>query len=253
MQAFGYAYAMRLLTLAEQQGILQVGSVKHVCDFGTGTGGPALALQQFFQLPASRLTLLEEYSPQAVLLRRLFPKGKICLTNGLSWLEANANQQFDLISAFMLGPDYEGDGLVVRFLEQALSCLSPAGALLICSDTATMQVVQNVLRDKPELNCYWLLDESPMSHDDVSIPITVIVRPAKTSTMPMQNRTVELPRPVFKSAMIPDAQGEWAMERYCISTQFERAYFQATIDTFEHIQPNHPAIEPMRRILSDVS
>jgi hypothetical protein len=242
LQAFGYAYASRLLAIGIHQGWLDT-DVKRICDFGAGTGGPALALQAVFQVPAKNLILLEPHAAQASGLRRLFPKSDVHEGDGLSRLKSG-RETYDLISAFMLGPNDADDGMVAQFIRCALPKLAQGGRLLICSDVATMQAVQHVLLRITGLRCRWLIQDE--------LPVTVIVEKlATTHPNTLSQKAVVLPSPRVKSAWIPDWKGELAMEHYCLSTPFEKAYLQATIEAFEWERPTHPAIPAMKTLLEE--
>lgn len=245
LQRFGYAYATDLLRLLVQKGWLENVNINHICDFGTGIGGPALAVQDFFNVPPSQLTLLESHRFQAVRLQRLFPQGKVIKGDGLAWLERQCRKKYDLITTFMLGPGDEEGALALAFILQALASLSSRGRLLICSDTATMRGVQQVLENMQGVCCKWLVDEP-----NTCLPVCVVVSKStrdniETAGLP----AMRLSAPIVKSAEIPDAQGYYEIEHYCLTTEFERAYLQATIQAFEAESPEHPGIAAMKKLL----
>jgi hypothetical protein len=242
MQSFGYRYACQLLQIAVHNHYLDPILIRSVCDFGSGVGGPALATQAFLNLSAHQMTLLEEDPRQARGLHRLLPGAEIWEGDGRQWLTSTKNQ-FDLITAFMLGPDFEDSGLVEGFIHAATACLAPHGKLLIATDVATMHVVKTVLQSLPNLACQWLIPAERQS-----FPVTVILSQTDDmSATPSAN--VELPAPILASIQISDHSGQWATETYSLSNRFERDYLRATIATFEALTPRHPGIPHLQHLL----
>ncbi len=240
LQSFGMVYADMLLGALLGKGWLTRRQVRSVCDFGSGTGGPALAILAFFGLPADRLTLLESQETQAARLRELFPKSRVVAGNGLLWL-GSCRERYDLITAFMLGPD-AGDGLTLEFVQRALPRLTRTGRLLICTDTATMHGLRCVLGQVSGISCQWLVDEP-------DLPLTVLVSKIDGNGPPDNLGNVNLPESNIRSAEIADAHGHLETEHYCLATPFEKAYLRATIDAFEAETPTHPGIAQMKRLL----
>ncbi|HEY9687570.1 MAG TPA: class I SAM-dependent methyltransferase [Coleofasciculaceae cyanobacterium] len=246
MQSFGYRYACQLLQRAVRNHDLDPNCIHSVCDFGSGVGGPALATQAFFNLPAHQMTLLEEDPRQVRGLHKLLPGAEILEGDGLQWLAAT-QKQFDLITAYMLGPDFHHSGLAEGFIHAATACLSSHhGKLLIATDIATMHVVKNVLKTLPNIACHWLIPD-----EDQGIPMTVFV----SKTNPNNNATAApitdmlLPAPVLANIQIPDHGGQWTTETYSLSNRFERDYLRATIATFEALTPNHPGLPHLKHLL----
>lgn len=240
LQLFGMAYADTLLGALSGKGWFTRRQVRSVCDFGSGTGGPALAMLAFFGLPAHKLTLLESHEPQAVRLRELFPKSRVVAGNGLLWL-GSCRDRYDLITAFMLGPDAD-DGLALEFVQRALPCLTRTGRLLVCTDTATMHGLRRVVGQVPGISCQWLVDEP-------DFPLTVLISKIDGNGSPDNWGNVNLPEPNIRSAEIADAHGHLETEHYCLATPFEKAYLRATIEAFEAEAPTHPGIAQMKRLL----
>lgn len=246
IQRLGYEATSSILAIATEAGYIEPHRIQGICDFGAGTGGPTLALRDFFKLSETQMTLLEENHPQCRRLQKLFPNSKVLAEDGLSWL-AKTNHAKDLITGFMLGPDHAGIGLAAEFIAKALSCLSPHGTLIITSDTATMHQVSQSIKELPQLTCHWGLD--------TTLPVTVIISKAPITDKPSWalEPFPQLPAPVIKKIDIPEVKGLWSTEEYCLATDFEKAYLQATIETFELITPKHSAIPYLKALLADVS
>ena len=244
LQAFGYRYAMRLLDLLVNHGLLDADQIQTICDFGAGTGGPTLALRDFFKCPTRNLTALESYAPQVRMLQALLPEAQIYDGDGLDWLSGH-HQRYDLITAFMLGPDDEDHQLVSHFLNEAIACLKPNGKLIIGSDVATMHGVLSIVRKMTELRCDWLIPEI-----DAVLPVTVVIAQEGDQTANNGCENIILPEPIIIRRSVPDVQHHWETETYCLSTAFEKLYLQATIDAFIFQAPEHPAIPVMQALLA---
>jgi len=240
IQQLGYDYGSQLLAIAAAKNLIQPEAIEFICDFGAGTGGPSLALRDFFQTTDKRLTLLEADIPQAKTLEKLLPDSHLVAGDGLGWLSSPLSSDKppqDLISAFMLGPDYENLGLVQSFMQHALPALSPQGRLLICSDTGTMHTVKRCLQNTPHIAAYWLLPD-----ESANLPTAVVIAEQHSSTSVNIPDEPELPKTIIRKIDIPEADGFWTTETYCLATTFEKAYLHATIKTFELVTPEHPAL-----------
>jgi hypothetical protein len=244
LQRFGYAYTWGLLEAVVALEWLNPAYVQQVCDFGTGTGGPAMAVRDYFRLTSAQLQLLESDPTQVAFLKRIFPQAHIDAQDGLKWLQECLTKQ-DLICAFMLGPEYENEGFVAQFVDQALARLSDRGRLLIASDVATMCVVKALLARMPEVTARWLADSVWLE----TMPVTAVLSYTQVPASEVGGTAMRLPEPVIQSAMMPNAKGELALESYCLATPFEKAYLEATIAAFESQSPDHPAISEMKRLL----
>ncbi len=203
-----------------------------------------MAVRDFFRLTPAQLQLLESDQTQVAFLERIFPQSHIHPQDGLTWLYKCQTHQ-DLICAFMLGPEYEHEGFVAQFIDRALARLSVQGKLLIASDVATMHVVREVLALMPQITARWLADLAWLE----TMPVTVILYHAQGAEPALDETAPWLPEPIIQTAMMPNAKGEWALESYCLSTPFEKAYLQATIAAFESQSPRHPAICEMKALL----
>ena len=235
MQRFGYRYASALLRQVLKQGALNPKKVHSICDFGAGLGGPSLALQNRFSKYLKRFVLLEENTLQARFAQKILPAVEISQRDGLSCLR-QTEQRFDLITAFMLGPDYYDDGLVQDFIAVASQRLTEQGAILIASDVATMKVVQSQIKTQYAGGSYgqstWILPKDDLGLKRVSffqkclnpaLPYAVIFKPQTQSSSELEFFPA-LPEPHFQ--MVGD-------NLYCLTTPFEWDYFWATIQTYQ--------------------
>jgi len=129
--------------------------IKEVCDFGSGTGGPCLAILKCFNLVPSSLVAVENSinSANEIISKRILPQQSVITIDGLEYL-SSGKRQFDLITANMLDPDF-GNGLFLDFLKSASKSLKNGGKLLINSDVCTMKVA-NIICTKLSLDYEWL-------------------------------------------------------------------------------------------------
>jgi hypothetical protein len=251
MQIFGYRTTLDLLGMLAREGVIHPRAIRTACDFGAGVGGPSLATQRFFRLPDSQLTLLESDPLQLKILRRLFPKSPVLAGDGLAHLSAGSStafsastdERFDLMTAYMLGPDYHGDGSAMAFLEAALPALSPLGILLVTSDTATMHTLKKACVLFPDIHCRWFLPAP-----EQCLPVSVVIS-RESERLNNDRPSITLPTPVLKTIALPNASQETMTEEtFPLTNRFERAYLKATIQTFEALTPHHPALPAMRQM-----
>lgn len=238
IQAFSYQYAWQLLNKMHQQ--VPFPATQRACDFGSGLGGATLATQDFLKIPVANMTLLEEEPSQATRLQVLFPGASIISGNGLTQLSTTGTL-YDLISAYMLGPDYYNEGFSASFIHHSLKRLTPDGRLLISSDTGTMQVIQNILETQTAIFTYWLIQPN--------LPATVLIQ----YTPFINSNPPHLPASTLYTASIPNSQGEPEQEEYSLGTPFERAYLAATIQTFKQESLHHPAIPYLESLLQEAT
>jgi len=258
MQRFGYQYASELLRQAFKKGCFDPRQIQTICDFGAGLGGPTLALKNCFSESLERLVLLEENALQASFARKTLPQSECHVGDGLAWLN-NTEQHFDLITAFMLGPDYGDEGLVQDFLTLASQRLTDRGAILIASDVATMTALQSritALQSKQKVSAvHWITPHAKLSAKSTkrfsffqrvrpsSIPYAVILklqtptdfqRPVLTLAPP------SLPDPIFHRV------GE---ELYCLTISFEWDYLNTTLKTYREFDLTTTETELLGQLL----
>jgi hypothetical protein len=262
MQKFGYRYTLALLYRAIAAKRLNPKQIQTYCDFGAGLGGPSLATQHVFQLQSQNITLLEQNTSQARILRTLMPQATIQPEDGLRWLR-QANQRFDFITAYMLGPDYDDTGLARTLLEEIPNYLTDRGKAFICSDVATMHVVRSHLNTGKLMSVHWLPVPEPdkkksiaslRRFDSLSVPYAVVLSDSKDD---LKNGPQSRPSPVnlppvrIHSAFVPALDNsQYETEAYSLSCPFEWDYLQATLETFRSLKPQHPAISTLRDLLA---
>ncbi len=137
--------AESILETAISNGMINPNKINRICDFGAGYGGPTNVLKKRF--PHTILMALEQNKDKAkhLLNSELLPYEAIIIGDGVKQLttmakEENSKLKYDLITAFLFGPDKDGE-LTRKLLKPATESLSENGKLLICSDLWTMSKV----------------------------------------------------------------------------------------------------------------
>ena len=255
MQRFGYRYASELLRQAFKKGCFDPKRIQSICDFGSGLGGPSLALQNCFSQSLKHLVLLEENALQASFARKILPHSESYVGDGLTWLE-NTEQRFDLITAFMLGPDYNDDGLIQDFLMLASQRLMKHGAIFIASDVATIKIVQSwmiALHAEQKLSsAQWIMPQVKSSSKRLSffqsdrassIPYAVILK----SHVDLNVQTLASP---FEVPSLPEPRFQCVGEDlYCLTIPFEWDYLKTTLKTYREFDSTEPETERLRQLL----
>ncbi len=141
--------ASSVLEVAISNGMIHSNKIQRICDFGAGYGGPTRVLTEKF--PQAEIHALEYPLNQSDLGREaetlissdVLPRKNIILGDGVEHF-TESGEKYDLITAFLLGPDEEGE-LIERLLQPAVQSLTPEGKLLISSDLWTMSAVSKAL------------------------------------------------------------------------------------------------------------
>ncbi len=123
-------------------------------DFGAGAGGPTIALTELVKLNGgsveaidSRPNLIQDMIDSGIL-----PTDRAHHGDGLEFLSGTDSQdQYDLITAFMFGPDNTDGGLTNQLLDASQNALKAGGKLLITSDARTMPIVRGIC-NRPGIN-----------------------------------------------------------------------------------------------------
>ncbi len=171
-QKFVAGIAYQILTITGELGYIQPGEISSVCDFGSGAGGPLIALKRFFNLPPGHLQALEQDPAQArqIIQNGILPSSDVQIGDGLAYLR-QGRQKYDLLTAFMLGPDESGVLANALFKEVPRS-LSPHGKLLVYSDIGTMPVVRKCCEEQ-QLPFDWI---NCFPAQDFPVPTTAVIR-----------------------------------------------------------------------------
>lgn len=138
--------AATMLIDAERRGQLDLSETREMLDFGTGFGGPTLALVELAILNGGNVTGVDEKDNITGSLsdEKILDGDHYIIGDGLKVLE-NAASGYDLITAFMLGPDIDGQ-LSIKLIDLSRQSLKPKGKLLITSDHITIDFVTRACR-----------------------------------------------------------------------------------------------------------
>lgn len=142
----GALTAENVLNLSASYGYIDLARSKRLLDFGAGSGGPTLALTELAKLNGGSVEVVESnprFAQDMIELGIVTPD-KVHQANGIELLSSAAStDQYDLITAFMLGPDTNG-GLTQQLLGASRNALQSSGKLLVTSDIGTMLTVRGV-------------------------------------------------------------------------------------------------------------
>jgi precorrin-6B methylase 2 len=140
--------AADLIKCAELE-LLDLDATQRIVDFGAGRGGPTFALGLLAKENGGQVDAVELEEPRGREIERTGQTRhlnvRLHIANGLKWLgdQSMAGKKYDLITAFMLGPDKEGR-LSKALLDAAQCVLAPEGKVFIASDDETMAAANEV-------------------------------------------------------------------------------------------------------------
>ncbi len=135
--------ASSILNATIKQGMINPHKIEHICDFGAGYGGPTQQLCDRFPDATVHALQLDDRCAKSLIDADILSRQNIFLGDGVKHLKT-LDKQYDLVTAFLFGPDEEGT-LAERFIEPAVQSLTPEGKVLITSDLWTMSAVSEVL------------------------------------------------------------------------------------------------------------
>lgn len=137
--------AYLVLQAAHEFGCFDMMGARRMLDFGAGTGGSTLALRAVAEASGGRVEAVEAHPRIAKVIsdRQILPEDQVHAGNGITLLEQDDYRGgFDLITAFMLGPDMDGR-LARRLLPAARQALAADGCLLMTSDTISLMAFRD--------------------------------------------------------------------------------------------------------------
>ncbi len=115
--------------------------VENIFEFGSGWGEGLVSLDMFARRRGSAVVTGSEVDEDvrvfSLQVTDLLPSVQNIRANGINALE-EAEGQFDVVVAHMLGPSYYNDRLPSLFISTALTALKSSGVVIINSDFATM-------------------------------------------------------------------------------------------------------------------
>lgn len=106
---WGATTAATVLNMGEVAGHLNLSEARSILDFGAGGGGPTLALAELAEKNGGIVTAVESIpaSAQGIIDSGILPAEQVVVGDGLEVLRTTP-EKYDLITAFMLGPDNTG-------------------------------------------------------------------------------------------------------------------------------------------------
>ena len=133
------------------RGHLDLRQCKRMFEFGAGTGGASFVLARLALLNGGTVEVaeLEPEHADHIVQSQILPPESVHVGDGVNRLRqlARVGKKFDLLAAFMFGPDYFGHN-IKRLLPAAGEALDNGGKLLVSSDPQTMEAVRTVCSDR---------------------------------------------------------------------------------------------------------
>ncbi len=175
LQQWGARTAKNVLGISQTFGYIDLATRRRIVDFGAGSGGPTLSLVQLAEQNGGSVDAVESRSPQVqdMIDSGIIPAEHAHVGDGIDFLKSSgeAGGKFDLITAFMLGPDCSGQ-LTREVLSVAQGALDSGGQLLVTSEIDTMSTVRSVC----DQLCvpYDYIHGVPMKGETGSLPNTLI-------------------------------------------------------------------------------
>ena len=140
LQRSGAKWAASALQLAASMGHIDAARMKRIIDFGAGSGGPTFAVARVGETIGADVEAVEQNEQQAkeIVADGILPEDKVHVSDGLAFLNGvnGAENGYDLVTAFMLGPDINAD-LFRKLAHASGNALSEGGNLLVTSDGGT--------------------------------------------------------------------------------------------------------------------
>lgn len=147
-QVWGAKLAIASLQMAVSFGYLNPDGIKRIADFGAGYGGPTFALVAVARGLGATVNAVErnDRSADHITETGILHAQDVIKADGIAYLESLSErgvEHYDLVTAYMLGPDREG----VLFRKLAKACskgLALGGNLLVTSDGRTIETAREV-------------------------------------------------------------------------------------------------------------
>ncbi len=142
IQSFEARAAIETLKYCSGSGCINFSDVRSIADFGADEGGLTFALQALARTIKAKVTAIEKEACFAELIVELgtISEKNLKIGNGLKYLEGlrgYSGHGFDLITAFMFGPDWSGN-YFRQLANASYYSLNQGGNLLLNSDRLTM-------------------------------------------------------------------------------------------------------------------
>ncbi len=138
---------LSIIKVALKANALNPRQLTTIADFGAGTGLTTLALTTIAQETNGTVEALENWEAVAdqIIASGILPREKVIKnTSGITYLNATEQtDKYNLITAFMLGPDTYGD-LFRQLAAAASNALDPEGSLLVTSDEYTFAAAKAI-------------------------------------------------------------------------------------------------------------
>jgi hypothetical protein len=164
----GAMTAQAVLNYWAESGLLDLGNVRRSLDFGAGMAGPTTAPVQLARQNGGIAEAIDEIElnflgsrPTSIVGPEHWHTG-----DGIEFLGSAASTgRYDLITAFMLGPDVEGE-LASNLFDVSRNALREDGRLVLTSDPWTMFAAKLVCEEQ-RISHQFMLGLGPEARDTV--------------------------------------------------------------------------------------
>lgn len=115
--------------------------IKRIVEFGAGSGGSTFALARFAEVIGADLDVVEIEDADVIWKQRIVLPEHVIESDGIIYLDSLSEKRirpYDLITAFMLGPDIKAT-LFRQLGSACVKALNPTGTLMITSDSFTLR------------------------------------------------------------------------------------------------------------------
>jgi precorrin-6B methylase 2 len=165
--------AEMVLNLCGIKNLIDLSTSRRIVDFGAGSGEPTITLSQLANMNGGTVDVLERSSVGADALRQsgIVDPGHVHEGDGIAYLaDARVAGEYDLITAFMFGPDPAGV-LAADLLDASRNALAYNGHLLISSEISSISALCAVCEQRGIR--YDFIDALPV--DGNTLPYAVVI------------------------------------------------------------------------------
>lgn len=200
LQVWGAKLAMASIQMAVSFGYLDPDKIKRIADFGAGAGGPTFALVVVARQLGATVNAIEQHDKSAdqIVETGILPAESVIKVDGIDYLgslEDIGIERYDLVTAYMLGPDTEGE-LFRKLARASNRALNPEGNLLVTSDGGTIESVREVCQT---VGVLFNRIQGVSDGKEVVVPTTIVVPHASCEAIGLSS-----PRKASKSPFAID-------------------------------------------------
>ncbi len=182
LQRSGAKWATTALQLAVGMDYIDPARVKRIMDFGAGGGGPTFGLVRIGEAIGAEVEAVEQNAQLGGEISEtgILPQERVHIGDGLAFLNGVQKDEtgYDLVTAFMLGPDLSGD-LMRRLAQASGKALKDGGNLVVTSDGGTFSVAKRLF-DETGLQTHFI---HGINEGNTIVPNTLIIPKASCQSL----------------------------------------------------------------------